>query len=215
MLTPDYEKIVQGGKYLASNPPSSRIPHLLAVKLMFLADRYHLRKYGRLITRDSYWALRWGPVGSDTMNLFKQDKDWISDEKQLAYSVKHLHFESQRLEPKGKVDLNVFSDTDLEALDFAYKNFGHSPFPIGANKWQFELAEKVTHLFPEWYTHRKIAEKSRDHIEIREFFGDPDPSDSGVDQQDWAKYHQYVEIFREHTNPHAEAIFDEENARKE
>ena len=35
-----------------------------AIKLIYLADRLHLRKYGRPIIGDMYWAMKLGPVGS-------------------------------------------------------------------------------------------------------------------------------------------------------
>ncbi len=35
-----------------------------ACKLLFLADKRHLVKYGRTITGDRYSALEWGPIPS-------------------------------------------------------------------------------------------------------------------------------------------------------
>ena len=40
-----------------------------ALKLVYIADRYHLRKYGRLITNDTYFAMNYGPVPSGTKDI--------------------------------------------------------------------------------------------------------------------------------------------------
>ena len=49
------------------------IDKLHALKLVFFADRFHLRKYGRPITNDQYWAMRFGPVASGVKDLFELD----------------------------------------------------------------------------------------------------------------------------------------------
>jgi len=36
------------------------------IKLVYLANKYHLAKYGRTITGDDYYAIEHGPVGTAT-----------------------------------------------------------------------------------------------------------------------------------------------------
>jgi len=208
MTPPDTEKIVQGGKYLASKSPEGKINRLLAVKLMFLADRYHIRKYGRPITWDGYVAVPHGPAGSKVMNLFNQNEDWL-DEEGLDYSVKNLEKVNNNYEikAKGSVDEDVFSESDVEAIDFARTHFG--------NIEQFELADHITHLFPEWYTHAEVAKRSAYSINYTEFFLDPDPNHPLINKEDFKKYSHLIQTFIEHSNPGAREIFLENNGHGE
>src|SRR5207244_13054003 len=43
-----------------------------ALKLLFFADRYHLRKYGRPVTDCAYFAMKNGPVASAAKNIAEE-----------------------------------------------------------------------------------------------------------------------------------------------
>lgn len=60
MPNTNYRKITQALNYLATKNPDKKINKLKAIKLVWIADRYHLRKYGRPITWDTYEAM---PLG--------------------------------------------------------------------------------------------------------------------------------------------------------
>src|SRR5882724_2767190 len=49
-----------------------RINKMKALKLVYFADRYHLRKYGRPVVGDEYLAMNYGPVASGTKDLAKR-----------------------------------------------------------------------------------------------------------------------------------------------
>jgi hypothetical protein len=68
-LTFDCKKATQALNYLASAERDKRINKMKAIKLIWVADRFHLRKYGRLLTNDTYVAMKFGPVGSSVKNL--------------------------------------------------------------------------------------------------------------------------------------------------
>lgn len=141
-----------------------------AIKLIYLADRLHLRKYGRPITGDTYWAMKLGPVGSlakrvaelDTMpeEIFSYAKKYIKpgdDNKQSFVSLK-------------PVDTDLFSKTDLECLESVYKAF--------SDKDQFELAE-LSHQYPEWAKHARALKtgKKRVLMNYQDFFSDTERDD--------------------------------------
>ena len=65
----DTRKIVQALAYLASKEDDKVMDNMKAYKLLWLADRYHLRQTGRTITGDAYYALPHGIVPSDAKNL--------------------------------------------------------------------------------------------------------------------------------------------------
>ena len=115
-----------------------------ALKLIYFADRYHLRKYGRSITNDTYFAMKYGPVASGCRNLQTGPDEYGptgADEYASGYIDCSPQYEySQRKAP----DRGVFSETDIEALEFAWVHY--------SNKDQFKLAEEC-HRFPEWQKH--------------------------------------------------------------
>src|SRR5437870_12880806 len=50
-------------------PPLNKMK---ALKLLFFADRYHLRKYGRPVTDCAYFAMKHGPVASEAKNVAEE-----------------------------------------------------------------------------------------------------------------------------------------------
>jgi hypothetical protein len=62
-------------------------------------------------------------------------------------------------------ETNIFSESDFEAFDFAWNQFGQYN--------QFELAE-LAHKYPEWKKHEKTLEDgSRVRMHYKDFFEDP------------------------------------------
>lgn len=168
MVTSLCKKSVQAINYFARKK-GGEINKMKAIKLIYFADRYHIRKYGRSIIGDNYWAMKLGPVASnvlDTANL----SDNLEKEC-FQYANNFLaHRNGMKIEyvvSKKNVDLGVFSQTDIEAFETVYKEFG--------DKDQFELAE-ISHEYPEWLKHKKqiVDEgKRRVKMDYSDFFLNP------------------------------------------
>ncbi len=135
-----------------------------ALKLIFLADRYHLRKYGRLITNDNYVAMKHGPVPSVTKDI-AESNDYL-DEIPKKYSLRYIEpVNNLELASAENTDDTVFSESDIEALNFAWDTFGRYD--------QFQLRD-ITHSYPEWAKHKKsIGAGSCLHMDILDFLKDP------------------------------------------
>lgn len=139
---------------------------LRALKLIYFADRYHLRRYGRPVIGDEYLAMEYGPVPSGTKDiaelcdfLGKEEKEYA---KMFIKPNEHHSYSSER-----EVEETVFSQSDREALEWAWKNFGKIP--------RFKLAE-LTHEYPEWKRHEaslKARLASRAPMNYRDFLEDP------------------------------------------
>jgi len=67
----DCRKTTQALNYFAIKAGGT-INRMKAIKLVYLADRYHLRKYCRLITNDIYFAMDNGPVASGVKDIAEQ-----------------------------------------------------------------------------------------------------------------------------------------------
>ena len=76
----DYQKATQSLTFFAEKE-GGRIHKMKALKLVYLADRYHLRKYGRPITNDEYFAMPYGPVASGVKDIIEMSDFLGAEEK--------------------------------------------------------------------------------------------------------------------------------------
>jgi len=159
----DHKKAAQALNYFALKN-GGHIDKLKALKLIYFADRYHLRKYGRLITNDIYFAMKLGPVASSTKDIV-EDSAFL-DEAEKKYARHYFRLQSQhKLVSEKPVDTEVFSDSDIEALDFAWDKFGHIE--------KFTLAD-LTHRYPEWKRNEgSLHLNPRIEMRLIDFLDDP------------------------------------------
>lgn len=161
----DFEKATQALNFF-SHKAGGRINKTKAIKLIFLADRYHLRKWGRLITNDGYYAMYLGPVPSTSLNLARMDTDFL-EPKYIDYATSYIQPSDEHDFISLKdVDEDVFSDSDIEALEFAWNNFG---------SYDYNELINYTHEYPEWKKHEAALgpDCKRVEIDIEDFFEDP------------------------------------------
>lgn len=159
-----YKKATQALNFFAQKK-GGKINKMKAMKLIYFADRLHLRKYGRPIVGDEYWAMKLGPVGTHTKNIAE-----LADgaKEALAYARKYLKVVDEKKQTyvsQKPTELDLFSDSDLECLEAVYTTF--------SDKDQFELAE-LTHFMPDWRKHKKEldAGKKRVRMDYKDFFAD-------------------------------------------
>jgi len=159
-----YKKTTQALNYFACQS-GGHINKMKALKLLYFADRFHLRKYGRPITNDEYFAMSYGPVPSGAKDLVA-GSDFRPDSEK-AYAGQYLNtIERYELSSLSGPDCEVFSKTDQEALKFAWKRFGGLK--------EFELAQ-LTHEYPEWKRHEvalKSEATSRAKMNFSDFLDD-------------------------------------------
>lgn len=162
----DYKKATQALNFLACESPEQKINKMQAIKLVWIADRYHLRKYGRPITGDDYVAMNYGPVASTVKDIAEKSGFLATEER--SYANEYIDKLNQyTIKCAQSPDLRVFSKTDLEALQFALDNFG--------NQDQYKLA-KFSHQYPEWAKFKEEFEAkttTREDMSYIDFFGDP------------------------------------------
>lgn len=108
------------------------------LKLLFFADLYHLNSYGRPIIGDEYHALPFGPVPSTTYDMLKDSECLLEflEEEAAPFSTTGKHIYATR-----DAKTEVFSESDIEALNYAFNNY--------ADK-SFEYLTLVTHRHPAW-----------------------------------------------------------------
>ncbi|HEY9585549.1 MAG TPA: Panacea domain-containing protein [Candidatus Paceibacterota bacterium] len=195
MVTSICKKTTQAINYFARKK-EGQINKMKAIKLIYLADRYHLRKYGRPVIGDAYWAMKLGPVGSYTLNVANLSEENL-DRECLRYAREYLGHpkndsKNQEMLSKKEVDMETFSQTDIEAFERIYQEFG--------DKDQFELARVITHGYPEWSKFRKDIESGktrRARMDYMDFFKNPTESGSSV-----------FDVDEEHLNLSKEAFLE-------
>ena len=124
-----------------------------ALKLVDFADRFHLLKYGRPVVGDEYLAMTYGPVAAG-MKRLGRDERFPPGAEEAQYAKELLIQPSESglaYSSVNELDEKVFSESDLEALQFAWDRFGRVD--------KFELS-KLTHRYPDWKKH-EAALKSK------------------------------------------------------
>jgi uncharacterized phage-associated protein len=139
-----------------------------ALKLLFFADRYHLRKYGRPVSDCAYFAMKNGPVASEAKNIAEESHRLQSSARNYARRFVRKK-DAYHYDSVAEVDKSVLSTTDIEALEFAWRTFGQFT--------QFQLRD-ITHHYPEWKRHAaKLRRDGHKRVEMNyeDFFAESAP----------------------------------------
>lgn len=166
LLEFDYKKATQAINYLTKKE-GGQIDKLKLIKLVYLADRYHLRRYGRPMVNDAYVAMPLGPVGSSVKDIAEFSDFLDVDERKYAKKYLARGERKYTIASIGNVDDEVFSKSELEALDFAYSEFGKYPASDLVN---------ITHRYPEWDKFKSALESketTREPMLYSDFFKNP------------------------------------------
>jgi hypothetical protein len=122
------EKVIEALLYIAHKRPN--LDHYQAVKLLYLADKEHLNRYGRPITFDTYFALPYGPVGTLALDLLTRDRVLMK-----SLEISELPFETALLDrivyiraANRPVNHALFSKSDLRVLDEIIATHGNKTF---------------------------------------------------------------------------------------
>lgn len=97
-------------------------------KLIFYADKFHLKKYGRPITGDTYIKMEHGPNPSAIYDYLKEVRA-RKDQRNSFFQVileksGHSNNPIPFVSPLRKADRKVFSESDLEILDMVFSRYG-------------------------------------------------------------------------------------------
>ncbi len=136
------------------------INYMKLMKLLYFADRYHVREYLRPIAKDDYFAMKNGIIGSYWLDL-------------LRGRISSKYFTSDRISTvtliniPQKDDEVQFSESELEALNFAFEKF---------SKYNENQLVDIIHQYPEWskFENRFKGLEGREDINLKDIFNDPE-----------------------------------------
>lgn len=133
-------KVAQMAAFLLAKA-GGRMPHLKLMKLLYLAEREALSRFGMPLAGDRIVAMPHGPVLSMTLNLMDGDIEsseggwdsWISDKENYELSV---------VGDTSREALDELSAADLEILEGVWQHFGH----MG----KYQIRDYTHDHCPEW-----------------------------------------------------------------
>lgn len=134
----DEKKATQvAGLFLAIRKQGGRMSYMKLIKLMYLADREALMRWGWSMTNDEYVSMRHGQVLSATYNLMKEKAP------RRSYWKRFISAATTRKEIKliREPETGELSKADRALIQEIFDKYGH------LDRW--ELA-KITHDLPEY-----------------------------------------------------------------
>lgn len=138
----DERKVAQAAAFLV-NKRGGRMSVLKLMKLLYLADREAIRRFGLPISGDKYASLPHGPILSATYSLITGEANsaengwefWISDRENHEVALER---------DASRDSLTDLSNAEIAVLDAVWAQFGHM------TRWEIrDYTHDKTHV-PEW-----------------------------------------------------------------
>lgn len=120
-FTLNSNKAMQTLLWILNKKPNIKIYNIN--KIMFAADCYSLDHFGRPIYGERYVAMKFGTVPSFMYDLTK-----------LEANVAYYHSEEHKLTANAKPDIELFSASDIEALEYGVSEYAELDFETVKNK---------------------------------------------------------------------------------
>ena len=134
-------KTVEALVLIAMRKPG--ITPFYVAKVLFFADRNHLRDYGRPVTGDAYIAMADGPVPSRAYDMVKGNLDLFGNPDAILNALQiNRNDRYPRLHARREPNLDLLSETDISALEDSIQ------FCIGKS---FAELSNLTHQEPAWF----------------------------------------------------------------
>lgn len=109
------------------------------MKLLWLADRLHLMKYGRQTLNVNYVAMAHGPVPSQVMNLTRNPN--------VPYAQDYIVASGHYVNSQKELDDSCFTKSEINVYETVWRTYGH----LG----QFQLRD-LSHEYPEWKRYQEV-----------------------------------------------------------
>ncbi|HVZ17446.1 MAG TPA: Panacea domain-containing protein, partial [Terriglobales bacterium] len=115
-----------------------QIHYIKLIKLLYLADREALLRWGVPITTDRHVSMDNGPVTSRILNLITDDRPKPIWEKYISAPLGDYEVRLLQEAPTDRL-----SRAEEKLMDEIFKEYGH------LNRW--DLIHNVMHKLPEWH----------------------------------------------------------------
>jgi hypothetical protein len=95
------------------------------MKELFSADKFHLNRYGRPVTGDTYVRMPKGTVPSAIRDMLSGSSYALAE---TGIAEMPVIKNGVMLKPTRKPNLDALSESDIEALDHGFAEYGHLSF---------------------------------------------------------------------------------------
>lgn len=136
-------KAAQVIAYLAMKASPACLPVLKAIKLVYLADRESLSRFGFPILEEPQVSMPHGPVNSTTYSHINGEED-LDECGWSGFLQARENSEVSAVQGLSEDDLDELSDADITCLDAVWERFG------GMGKWQIRDWTHDRNNIPEW-----------------------------------------------------------------
>jgi uncharacterized phage-associated protein len=113
--------------------------YMKLIRLMYLADRTALLRFGRPITWDSYFLMRHGPVLSTVLDLILEQPN-----------PKEKSFWAEYVSSSIKYSVSLIKDCPPMQLSFADESVIAQVYKDYGSYGEWDLVELLHHILPEW-----------------------------------------------------------------
>lgn len=117
-----------------------KMSHMKLIKLLYLAEREALARFGAPLTYDAYVSMPYGPVLSATLDRINEPEMYQDGYWDKYISPKHNHEVGLR-NPTAGVPNGHLSAAEEALLDEIFQRYGRM------DRWELV---KFTHTLPEW-----------------------------------------------------------------
>lgn len=141
-----------------------RMNYMKLIKLLYLADRGAFLSWGRPVSGDKYFSMKWGPVLSQVHDLITE----VPPEDHHTFWSKHISAPSDyTVELTDDPGDDELSRAEVKLIDEIFSAYGSCK--------PFELVDLLHRTLPEW----KELQEGRTPIEYREILqaGGKSPQD--------------------------------------
>lgn len=132
----DERKATQMASWLLEKT-NGRMKYLKIIKLIYIADREAIRRWGQPLTGDSYYSLPHGPVVSRIQDLITDDPTF----SESTYWNDFISRDNYDVVLTVRPPYDRLSDAEIELLQEIFDTYGQM------SRWQLK---DLTHKFLEW-----------------------------------------------------------------
>jgi hypothetical protein len=162
------EKIIQTLAYVQRKTGTNS--KLDLIKYLFFADRVNIRRHFSFISKDYYYALKLGPVASESLYVLDKHEEYLNYPDHVLQLLEKITIKDNRTRIINETNTDLLSKNEMRSMDFITDTF----------KKDMPLVD-FTHEYPEWKRYEDAFRNrhvSKIDIKIEDFFTNPDINSS-------------------------------------
>jgi hypothetical protein len=171
------EKVIQTLAYIQRKTGTES--KLDLIKYLFFSDRVNIRRHFSLVSNDCYYALKFGPVASETLDILDKHEEYLNYPDDIWQMLEKITIKDKRTRIINETNTDLLSRNEMNSIDFIADIF----------KKDMPLVD-FTHEYPEWKRYENVFKNryaSKININIEDFFTNPDINYSPLLQKYFGK----------------------------